>query len=472
MAARKLFLVILATSAGVASILWRGWVDQDFFSYYYIGQGILEGRAMYSDFFENKGPVSYGFFALLAAIFGDNYGWALVAASTVVDAAAVFFGLLAMKEWYGAKESGWWGKRPWLEAAAVTIIYKSLSIGVLMGGVYTQSIAMALLAASWWLMEKRRFGWSGVLISCSVMARQTMVFFLVPSLVRLIVKKAGPEAVVRWMAGGAGAVMIILAVVGGMEGPESMFENMVTLSTSYSRSVSPDWLKNVMTKAVYEVRLIYMFILVVVGTVYVWSRESRQEKWWFGSVVGASLMSTYVGGIFYFHHFVQMAPAVAASYFFRPRTGTGKIVYRWVITIILVAVASGYGAYLWMGKTNLPYTLNYRLPKIKEMDGKKYLVAVGFPRLYIDYKMQSPDRYFFPNWIVFIEGEMREKHQKQHFSMDRDRVRQTAFISIKSTIFPKEVSDVYMAKAVSAFDLERKNIYEYGGVQFEVWGSR
>src|SRR3989344_3272691 len=88
---KHLFLVIIITSFLVSlSFLW-GNIDPDFFSFYYIGRGVAQGKDMYVDFADNKGPVLYFFFSVLYLFFKNNYKLALIVTSTILDTFFSFF---------------------------------------------------------------------------------------------------------------------------------------------------------------------------------------------------------------------------------------------------------------------------------------------------------------------------------------------------------------------------------------------
>jgi len=469
----NLGIVILITSAVMSGMLWLGRIDQDFFSYYYIGQGILKGKDMYKDFFENKGPVAYGFFAGLAAVFGREYGWAVVAASSLLDATTVFFGWLVIKEWTKGiddrEDNKWW----WVEAIAATAIYKSVSIGNFMGGVYTETIAMGGLMVSFWLLEKRRYKWSGVLFALAVLTRQTILFFVVAIAVRMWQKKTRKDEFLGWLGGLVVTGGVIVGWIWKAGSLGYMIENMITTSLAYSEASKHLVLINLVYRFAYETRLLFFMLLITVSAaVTVMKKQPSSKKIGFLALVASSVLATFVGGIFYFHHFVQMMPVLGMSYILRPKNKVLQMLFGWIGVFAVMWVGVGFLIYVFDSDSEID-NLQSAAPVIEEMRNKKYMVSVPFfPRLYIDYGLPAPDAYFFPGWILKeLDLPNREIHLQRHLGLEEEKLRETLFLMVYRSEREKVEVDSYIKDVGSRFRIVKRNDYVFGDAKIEVWES-
>ncbi len=172
----------------ISLFVFLGKIDQDFFAFYYIGRGITEGLNLYRDIAENKGPVLYWFFAFLFKIFKANYSGALFFSNWLLDTVSIFLITKLLSKWikYDFTPRTF---RKVLLLLFIVLYYKSFSIGMVMAGTYSENIALLLLVVSLLFYENKKNLISGIFFGLAVFCRQTVFFFSLFYLYRLIAEK-------------------------------------------------------------------------------------------------------------------------------------------------------------------------------------------------------------------------------------------------------------------------------------------
>jgi Gpi18-like mannosyltransferase len=212
----KNILLLLVVSFVISNLFWLGGVDPDYYDFYYIGRGVAGGQNMFRDFADNKGPVLYLTFAGMYKVFGDNLGLALVTTSTFLDVVAVWLTVYLLGLWLVDGEAREYLSKWWV-MVLLMMFYKSLTIGIFMGGVYAESIAFPLFLISLIMLEKKRLFWSGMFFALCVLTRQSFVYFAVFYIWKMMQGKRNWMAIGGCFAGGisVGAALILSLCLSG-----------------------------------------------------------------------------------------------------------------------------------------------------------------------------------------------------------------------------------------------------------------
>jgi len=223
----------------------------------------------------------------------------------------------------------------------------------------------------------------------------------------------------------------------------------------------------------YETRLLFFMLLITVSAaVTVMKKQPSSKKIGFLALVASSVLATFVGGIFYFHHFVQMMPVLGMSYILRPKNKVLQMLFGWIGVFAVMWVGVGFLIYVFDSDSEID-NLQSAAPVIEEMRNKKYMVSVPFfPRLYIDYGLPAPDAYFFPGWILKeLDLPNREIHLQRHLGLEEEKLRETLFLMVYRSEREKVEVDSYIKDVGSRFRIVKRNDYVFGDAKIEVWES-
>lgn len=470
----RLFVVSLVTSFFVSLLFLTGRFDQDFFSFYYIGRGVTEGMHMYMDFAHNKGPVLYTFFAFLNLIFRSNYRLAAIFASTLLDTISIYFLFQLMKSWFGYRFPR--NKIKSFIIVVLSVLYlKSFSMGGSSGGVYSETIALALLAPSLYVLEKRPLV-SGVLFSLSVLSRPTLLFFMAVYLLKLYLGNRSLRDVMRFL-GGFLLTPALLFLVFLFDGSlYYVMKNVYYYNFNYANTVRDTYLTQLLATVTNRLRILLSIVIFIVLSVlyYLTGRDSKRQKALVLVLSVVSLGSTFVGGYFYYHHFVQFSFAFFVIIFLainKTILSRNKIsVYVAGLPLVVSFIIPFYG--FTLTKPHSPALDEFLRTKVVSNDQKKYWAVVPFyPKLYIDFDKRSPDRYYSTFFLSDYYNEGGYFDKNLHKNISKEKLKNTYFLFINKSKRDENMIIEYKADYSNIFKLKFVDSYSDEFAEVEVYES-
>lgn len=302
---KVLFLIVTFLSFAIAGLLLIGSIDPDFFSYYYVGRGIIDEQDMFRDFANNKGPVLYLFFALLYFLFGNNYSLALFVGNGMLDAISIYYLFRLLSTYYGLQIKKLTISNVILILFSV-LLYKSFSITYFMGGVYAEQLGMMFLILSLWKYEQKNHFISGLFFALSILTRASFLFFIIIFPILSLVRRHKYSSLVFFGKGIAICIVptaLFFIITGSMY---DFIYNNIIFNLHYAGATSDKRLFSLLNVSLLETRIILVFLyvtfFVLIGTFF--SRE-KNKSLLIATIYISSILVTNPGGIFYSHHFLQ-----------------------------------------------------------------------------------------------------------------------------------------------------------------------
>ena len=458
-----LFFIILFLSFVVAGFLLIGNIDPDFFSYYYIGRGINDGKDMFRDFADNKGPVLYLFFALLYFLFGNNYNLALIAGNGALDAISIYFLFRLLMDSYGFQIKK-------INISNVTLIiffvllYKSFSISSFMGGVYSEQLGMVFLTLSLWKYEQKNHALSGLLFTLSILTRSSFLFFIIIFPIISLIKKYKSSSLIAF---GKGIVICIVPIalffiITGSIG--DFIYNAFVFNIQYASATSDKRLFSLFNASLVETRIILIFLYVTLFVfIGIFFSKDKKKSLLLATIYISSLLVTSPGGIFYSHHFLQFMLVTFITF---------ALFQKWVLkmypllVIVMVFVVGNYVIYVAIPRQSFT-------PSIPEVSKAEYLMVVPYyPRFYFTFEKQAPDRYYQPFFISDFYNKNSAEDLKRHKALDKDKLKNTLFMMVESSEADKQMTAEYLQKFGSTFQLTKQKAYQYENGKIELYSSQ
>jgi len=469
----KRLIISLVASFLVSLLFLRGKIDQDFFSFYYIGKGVANGMNMFRDFADNKGPVFYIFFTLLNLIFKDGYLKALIFSSTLLDAISVFLMLELSFSWFKVKPPRSLIKSTLLISFLV-LIQKSFSIGINRGGVYSETLSFFLLMIALYLQEKTKDFFSGVIFCLSIFSRPTFVLLLPIMLLRPLFKKVGHPPILSFFNGFMFAFLAALFCLKLSGSLNYFIENVILFNLNYAEVYkSVRWLSFI-TTAILETRIL-IFILgsaALILTIYKDKKLKRRENWFLAILFFLSLASFVGVAVFDFHHAINFSLFLTLScilaYKYSPRVLRG-VVY----SLFLIFSLIGYAGFLLspiIRNRDIAQVVAGRLSQIPIE--KRYIQIIPhYPEVYLYLNKNSPDRYFQVFFLSKYHNTESLVHKLRHQNMPNSTVRETLFVLINVKSYDKGLTDEYLQNFAKPFKLRLIDVYSEKGVGMETYVS-
>lgn len=455
---KHVFLVIFITSFLISlSFVW-GKIDPDFFSFYYVGKGVAQGKDMYIDFADNKGPVLYYFFSLLYLLFKNNYKLALIFTSTVLDTLLSFFSISLAMTWLKAKKT-MLTRGGIFVSVFVTLLIKSFSIGTFTGGVYSETVAFLFILLSFLLIEKKRNFLAGILFSLAILTRPTAVFWVFVPFVQLIVRKEKISYFLNFLAGVVTSCLILIFLY-LISGGSMMYllDNLIIFNYGYSRLVKVDYFKQLVLNLFFEPRLFLSFCLVLIFSyLSLVDRKVGKSKYLIFVVFVSSILSTFVSGLFYFHYFVQFGLIVALTLVF---LHIRRKIYLFspVLLLLFVFVVINFYSFIFLKDSELDLrpVQNFLSDNENLLNEKRYLMVITYyPQLYFMYNKIAPDRYFQPYFLSQRFNVKVDKDVERHSKLNRNILDDTLFLIVSKNRFDEWYKKEYLAKFAKGFGLTR-----------------
>ncbi len=446
---KKIIFLVLSFSFLFSLGFVLGRVDQDYFSFYYVGKGVAEGGMMYGDFVDNKGPVLYWFFAFLHLVFSGNYLVALVAASTLVDAAAIIFLLLFAKDRFKLVLPA-----RFLESFILSLFlvsfYKSFSLGMFMGGFYAESLGVMWVSACFYALGKKKFFVAGVLFCLAVLSRQTLVFWGIWFVYELL--RVRGSLYKNAMRASTGALLALAAIALALfiKGDLWEFWRAITgLSLAYVGHVTGHYWLQLKAVVMTEARIAASLVFFVVMTVLLYIQKGAKETQGFLVAFVSGLLASFVGGLFYFHHFMQFTPAFLTVFLC---VFSLEIKFaRFIMACMALFLLSNY---LYFFSSTRQFTTADAEFVCQAANGRNIQVVPYYPELYATTGLTSPDRYYQSFRLSSFYNRDPEPHWDEHIRLLEPKIKNTSFVVVEANAFDSEIAGEYLQRLKSAFSLE------------------
>lgn len=481
MSNKFLFITLLLGSLLISSLFWFGPIDPDFFYFYHVGKEINLGQELYVGIGDNKGPVHYFIYTLLYSIFVHNYGWALVIGSTLIDAFSLFIIIKILERDWEYK----WKKYKIVNLLIVffsLLLYKSFSIGSLMGGLYSENVGMLWLSLGIWFLGKKHSVFSGALFGLSVLSRLTYLFFAPFFLILLFFNFKDKYKLTRQFLGFSiggllclGIFILYFWINGGLN---HFFYNVFGQNALAARKFEEGIDKLLLTSifvSLSEPRIIITLILsTLVVILKIFSKENLRNKAILITLFISSFANTFTGGvgsIFFYHHFFQfnlMAIVTITQFkiFFK-----AKAVFLPLIFLLISFTFLNYYSFLRNGKNNVSSLRKVHL-NIPEIENNKYLIVVPYYSIYyVVYDKTAPDRFFQYFFFSSRSLENPEKKIEQHQKLNKQKLQNTTFMFVYQNKFEQDIITEYKNNFGNKFNLKKVNTYHDLDATIEIYES-
>lgn len=467
------FLTLLLGSFLISSLFWFGAIDQDYYSFYYVGQGVSEGHKMYTDFADNKGPILYLVFAFLNILFGKNLDFALIAGSTVIDALILFIVFKVIQRDWGFK----WFKNKALNLLFIVfclLLFKSFSMGTLIGGLYSENVGMLFLALSLWTLTKKNSALSGVLFSLSYLSRITYVLFLPFLFLELYLKYRSLKLVFKFIAGQliiCAAFFIYFLINGELS---YFFYNVIELNLNYVGTSRGIQFYSIFATLSSHPTIFFTLVLSITLAIFkIIFKQNSKEFLRYTSLVICSGLASFAGGIFYFHHFLQFGFVTILTLCLLTQKGLFKARVAVAPIIIMLACLLFFNFLLFVNNSKyfVAKTTN-RHSDIRKIPTKKNIIIVPYyPIYYFVLDKKAPDRYFQSFFLMKNFNGNNSIDIKRHKTLDEEKINNTSFLFVHRNEYDKMIVDEYKGNFEKEFNLKKVNTYHDLDATIEIYES-
>lgn len=463
------FIIACCIFSFLFSLLLLSGPIEDFFVFYHAGRVVAQGGEIYRDLADDKGPVTYIFFSFLYRIFGSYYNWAIIFASTVLDALLCIFSFFILQKWTGfslPKEAMW----QYVLSFTLVGYIKSFSIGTVAAGVYSEQIAMVFLLVSFLLIQKKHIFTSGFVFALAIFSRQSIIFFLIIPILLLFPKKRN----VLFFLCGVLLLTVIFLLYWWQKGLLfPVWEMMVQSVGKYRAATLPYRLSNITTTLFVQIRILFSIIFVGVFSIRVFqSLKQRGKHIFFFCLLITSALSVFAGAEVWGHHFLQWSPLLLFCFFWIHTYFRTDRIFQLLGAIVFVSVVASYVGYIAIGAIS-GASLSQKWPIPREIAQKKYLVTVPFfDQLYVDYQKESPDRYLHSDfWMNDRRYGSWAKHVvSEHEALSEKRLQDTAFVFLSRDNSTNQYQ-WYLDTFADRFHLVKQTTYDINSMRMEIYFS-
>lgn len=468
-----IFILILVLSGTISTLFFYGNIDPDFFSFYYIGRGMLKGLSLYQDLADNKGPVLYFFFAMLNFIFGNNYRAALFFASTLLDTITIYYSVRLVYKWINKKIQ----PRKFLLIFLIlffTVFYKSFEIDIYQesyGGIYAETLAMSFLVLSLFSLECKKTYVSGLFFALSVLSRQSVVFFIFLFIVRGFFKYKKLKIVLEMFVGTVIGLTLVIGVYVLLGGSlSSMYSTVIAFNLNYAKAIKHEYFHSLIFILESETRILWGIVVSIILSFYaIFRRKDKAVSIFVFTLFVVSFLSTFYSGMIHPHYLAQLCLLFIVVLFC---TFHDK---RW-ITLAIVIVLSyslffSYRNYMTATKDEKSGINSHVLNTIK-IKNKEYLrIITYYPRYYLDSEKLSPDRYFTPYFLSERFNDRSSEERESHLLNMTDKAKNTLFVSVVKNEFDEKTSQEYLNFFGNSLSLKEVDVYHEGDNYVKIYTS-
>lgn len=437
-------------------------IDPDYFSFYYIGQGVKDGFGMYRDFADNKGPILYLFFTLINLLFGSDYLTSLILVSTFIDSFTLFFifritRLLTKADF----PQGLISKI--LAIFLSVLLFKSFSVGSFFGGFYSENLALLMLSISTFAILKQKYFLAGVLFSLSFLTRLSFLYFALFQLF-LSLKYFSIRNYSKYFLGISLVSLTVLIYLLLTNNLEAFYQNTVVFNINYISATKQFFLVSLTNLLALEKHLVFIFSLIFFLFVYILINGVYSKL--LIILLGCSLLATLTGGLVYLHHFQQLLFFIFVALGVSTTLLSKRVLY-FAIIFLFFSLSFNYKNYLYYAeKKEQKQFWNF-----KEVRDKRYLQVINYdPKFYLYFSKNAPDRYYQPFFVSSLYNKSHSDITK-HQMLDPDRVKQTAFLEISIGDSRNPATQEYFTLFGDKFNLSKVASYQYSNKRLNIYYS-
>jgi MFS family permease len=453
----RVFLILLVFSFLISFSFFWGRIDPDFYVFYYVGRGVAQGQDMYIDFADNKGPILYLFFSFLYTVFGTNLELAAVVTSGLIDAVSVYLIVRLYSMWFSDSKMDFSGKKIFLPIGLLFVI-KSFSIGTITGGVYSETIAFLFILISLFALEKKQHGLSGIFYMLGALTRPTVVFWGIYIFARALVQKDRLKNLYRLAV--AGVICLLVTLFYYLETGGSfyyLFQNLIIFNLGYASLVKQLYIPQLVGTSVFEFRVLIsiLFTLMFLIWFFIKRHEAKKSNTLLLTLFITTLLATFTGGIFYFHHFVQFSLLLSIAYLYIVQNKNFHPLCP-VLILLFLSVIINYFSFIFLShKTFDSQDLKTFLQNNETLlSQKKHLMVVTYyPELYFEYDKASPDRYIQPYFLSAKFNINLNEDVERHSQLEESKVKETLFVAITKNAFDEQIKEEYLSRFLDKFKL-------------------
>ena len=357
----------------------------------------------------------------------------------------------------------------------ITLLIKSYSIGTFTGGVYSETVAFFFILSSLLLVERKKVFFAGILYSLAILTRPTTIFWGIVPLVWFLSKGEKLAIFLKFFVGSIVSflsVILFYVVLGGRL--DYLIDNLLVFNSGYSRLIKTDYLRQLVLNISSETRL-FLSIILVIPLLYfsLLNNKLIEYKFLIFAIFFASISSTFVGGLFYFHHFVQfslivtIAMVLIIALSFRgnsalqgrkiiPETRMSHLLAS-VLLLLFISEVGSYRHFLFSEDrdSDLTRVQNFITNHKDLLDSKEYLMVVTYyPQLYFTFDKLSPDRYFQPFFLSRRFNILAEKDIKRHSKLNKETLDNTLFLIVSKNEFDGWYKEEYLTNFANKFGLK------------------
>ena len=284
-----------------------------------VGRGILDGQIPYTDLFDNKPPLLYGWYALSFVLFGDEASSARLVVATVLSATALLV-YVQGRAMFG----------PRLALAAAAIFGLSTAVPLINSDSSSESLMLlpmtGSLVAYTMALRKGRLRWlvaAGFLSGIAIMTKQVALWPLAALAVHLLIAGYAPGQALRVRIRAASMLAVGVALGAALPlGPlvlAGAFDDFIEANVRFNLALGADLTLSYRFSAMSRSLLLLAYTLgaPLLGAIAGWWLLARRRAstagvngallfWAVGCAVGVAS-----SGYFTRHHYVQLLPAMA-----------------------------------------------------------------------------------------------------------------------------------------------------------------
>ncbi len=453
----RIFFAILVASLLISHIFLIAPINQDFFSFAYIGEGVAHGGDMYRDFADNKGPVLYLFFAVLAKIFGDHTLAALVYGGAVLDAISIFCFVRIIQKKFSFQ-------LPQKRLAAFGLIavfviwYKNFTFAGITGGLYSEQVALPLFAGAILLLFNKKYLLSGCAYALCVLTNLLMAYFGIFFLV-LLSTAPDPKKYMRFAVGFCAPIIFFTLSTLINHSFGDFLYNMVTWNLLYgSASQSGKFLHSL--ALLHSIPSLLITVLLIIGTCAAFFLEPFHKKNCavIIALIVSSVLSLLGGGVPLFHHYIKIIPLAFFSFALWHQLTVTKKHFTPLFILLGIAVSLNYFLYVRSGLLKKDPPIPDAI--VHASQEKKYIQVVPFySRYYFLLDKRSPDKFFQTYFLSRHYNQSADNDIALHASLDEGKVANTLFLFISKNSFDDQLIIEYIKNFGEKFHLIKRGAF-------------
>jgi len=458
------FLIILSINAILSTAVFWLPLDQDNFAFLYAGKGLLQGKGIFADFADNKGPLIYCWYSLLYFLFKERYRLILFISHLIIDTLAIFlastFGEKILSD---GKPKNLLKNYIFILLILTIVLYKSASLGPPLAGFYPEQIEILLLLTGFHKLikyKKRSWFTAGICFALAILSRQTAVFFSPVVLYlfadKYLKKKTTFSHLGNILLGGMVVFATLAAIAIYAKNFKAMIDNMITFNLTYGQSI--DIYKKLPSLLHWSAStFVVSTVLLMLKDFWNWKDEN---KYLFRILSISGLLSIFVGGIVYHHHFLQLAIfliPVALAYYSKV---SPKCLLPTDIATLLFLLSSCVTFTAYNIKTAKQDSCQKEATAViknavKATDSTYIQVVPYYPEYYLRTGYNSPDRYYQQFFVLSYYNKENTRYVEEHKKLSGNKkLDETLFVTVSKNSFDKQMIKEYIQNFGSAFDLK------------------